>query len=54
MQELECLRFEADCLQLARAVDSTSLKSHFIRMAKKWSALAAGGLEHGYRGQDLN
>jgi len=54
MQELECLRFEADCLQLASAVDSPSLKSHFIRLAKKWSALAAGGLEHGYRGQDLN
>jgi hypothetical protein len=53
-QELECLRLEADCLQLADAVHSPPLKSHFARMAKKWSALAAWGLEHGYRGQDLN
>jgi hypothetical protein len=53
-QELECLRLESDCLRLADAVHSPSLKSHFIEMAKKWSALAAWGLEHGYRGQGLN
>jgi hypothetical protein len=53
-QELECLRLEADCLQLADAVHSPSLKWHFTRMAKKWSTLAAWGLEHGYRGQNLN
>ncbi|MGZ5904939.1 MAG: hypothetical protein ACXWKQ_06305 [Reyranella sp.] len=53
-QELECLRLESDCLRLADAVDSPSLKSHFIEMAKKWSTLAAWGLEHGYRGQGLN
>jgi hypothetical protein len=53
-QELECLRMEADCLQLAGAVHSPSLKSHFIGMAKKWSSLAAWGLEQGYRGQDLH
>jgi hypothetical protein len=52
--ELECLRLESDCLQLAGAVDSPALKAHFVRMAKKWSALAAWGLEHGYQGQDLN
>ena len=52
--ELACLRREFDCLQLADAVDSPSLKLHFIEMAKKWSALAAWGLEHGYSGQDLN
>ena len=52
--ELECLRLEADCLQLAGAVDSPALKSHFLRLAKKWSTQAAGGLEQGYRGQDLN
>ena len=52
--ELECLRMETDCVQLADAVDNPSLKAHFIGMAKKWSTLAAGGLEHGYRGQDLN
>ena len=53
-QELECLRLEADCLHLAGAVHSPALKSHFMGMAKKWSTLAAWGLEHGYRGQDLN
>lgn len=53
-QELECLRLEADCMQLARAADSPSLKAHFTQMAKKWSTLAAWGLEHGYRGNDLN
>ena len=29
-QELECLRLEADCLQLAAAVDSPLVKSHFL------------------------
>ena len=53
-QELECLRLELDCLQLADAVDSPSLKSNFIKMAKHWSTLAAWGLEHGYQGQALN
>ncbi len=52
--ELECLRLEGDCRHLANAVDSPALKSHFLRMAKKWSALAAWGLAHDYRGQDLN
>jgi hypothetical protein len=53
-QELECLRLEADCLQLARAVDSPLLKSHLIGTAQKWSALAVWGLEQGYQGQDFN
>jgi hypothetical protein len=52
--ELECLRLEADCLQLADAVHDSSLKLHFIEMAKNWSNLAAWGLEHGYRGQSLH
>jgi hypothetical protein len=41
-------------MHLARAVDSPSMKAHFIRMAEKWSSLAAWGLQHGYRGEDLN
>jgi hypothetical protein len=53
-QELACLRLESDCLQLADAVRNPSLKLHFMEMAKKWSALAAWGLEHDYRGQSLN
>jgi hypothetical protein len=53
-QELQCLRMEADCLYLAKALDSPALKSHFTAMAKKWSDLAVWGLEHGYQGQDLH
>lgn len=52
--ELECLRLELDCRQLADASASASLRSHFMKMAGNWSALAAWGLEHGYRGQALN
>lgn len=37
--ELECLRMEADCMQLAGDVQSPDLQAHFIRMAKEWSLL---------------
>ncbi len=37
---LECLRMEADCLHLAREVDSPTLQSYFTNQAKEWSALA--------------
>jgi hypothetical protein len=47
--ELECLRLETDCMELAGAVDSPCLKSLFITMAKEWSTLAVWGLEHGWR-----
>jgi hypothetical protein len=40
---LECLRLEADCRELAWNVRSPRLQSHFIRMARTWSALAASG-----------
>jgi hypothetical protein len=53
-QELECLRLEVDCLQLADGIHDPPLRAHFIRMAKEWSNLAAWGLEHEYRGQRLN
>ena len=52
--ELECLRLETDCRELARATDSPALKKHLTQMAEKWSTLAGGGLAHGYQGQDLN
>jgi hypothetical protein len=52
--ELECLRLEGECLQLAAAVDNPALKEHFVLMAKKWSARAASGPEQEYLGQDLN
>jgi DNA-binding PucR family transcriptional regulator len=35
---LQCLRLEADCMQLAAR--SQTLQSHFVRMAGFWSALA--------------
>ena len=38
--ELECLRMEADCMQLAGDVQSPDLQAHFVRMAKEWSLLA--------------
>ena len=53
-RELECLRLASDCRQLAEAVPSPSLKSHYIEMAKTWTMLAEWGLEHGYEGQALN
>ena len=52
--ELECLRLESECLQMADAIHDPLLKSHFIEMAKNWSILAVWGLEHGYHGQALN
>lgn len=40
---LECLRMEADCMQLAVETVRPSLRSHFVRMARVWAALAIGG-----------
>ena len=37
---LECLRMEADCMQLAGDVQSPDLQAYYIRMAKEWSILA--------------
>lgn len=37
---LECLRLEADCKQLAVETADPKLRSHFVRMAGMWSALA--------------
>jgi hypothetical protein len=52
--ELEFVRLETDCMQLAGAVDNPSLKLHFLRMARNWAALAASGLERGHRRLDLH
>ena len=40
---LECLRLEADCMQLAGIVHSPALQTHFVRMAREWSSLAVQG-----------
>lgn len=40
---LECLRLEADCMQLARDARNPNLQSHFLRMAQVWRTLATSG-----------
>ena len=37
---LECLRLEADCMQLAGDARNPNVQSHFVRMARVWSGLA--------------
>lgn len=37
---LECMRFAADCMQLARDAHSSDLRSHFLRMSEAWHTLA--------------
>ena len=39
--ELDCLRLASDCRQLAFDVPGPALKSHFVRMAREFEALAA-------------
>jgi hypothetical protein len=41
--DLECLRLEADCMQLAGDVPDPSSQSHFLRMARVWFAMAVSG-----------
>jgi hypothetical protein len=40
---LECLRLEADCMQLAGVIHDPALQRHFVRMAREWSSLAVRG-----------
>jgi hypothetical protein len=61
---LECMRLAADCAQLADEVrartlktwfpagdiNSHTLESHFLEMAKVWAERA----EHGHAGRELN
>jgi hypothetical protein len=44
---LECLRLEADCMQLAGVVHGPALQTHFVRMAREWSSLAVQGPKAG-------
>lgn len=37
---LECLRLEADCMQLAGDAIGNSVRQNFIRTARVWSSLA--------------
>ncbi len=44
--KLECLRLQADCMQLAGDALDHNVQSHFIRMARFWNGLAGeGGVE---------
>ena len=40
---LECLRLQADCMQLAGVARSFNMQSHFVSMARFWGTLAASG-----------
>jgi hypothetical protein len=40
---LECLRLQADCMQLAEVARSPNVQSHFASMARFWGILAASG-----------
>jgi hypothetical protein len=40
---LECLRLEADCMQLAGDAPDPHFQSHFLRMARVWFAMAVSG-----------
>lgn len=40
---LECLRLQADCMQLAGVARSLNVQSHFVAMARFWGTLAALG-----------
>ena len=47
MHSLECMRFEADCRELAKNARSPDLHSHYLRMADVWLTLAVSGPNSG-------
>ena len=40
---LECLRLQADCMELAGVAHGSNVQSHFVFMAKFWGNLAVSG-----------
>jgi hypothetical protein len=40
---LECLRLQADCMELAGVSPSSNVQSHFVSMAQFWGNLAVSG-----------
>jgi hypothetical protein len=40
---LECLRLQADCMQMAGLAHSPNVQSHFVFMARFWGTLAVSG-----------
>jgi hypothetical protein len=51
-RSLECLRLQADCKELAVRINGLHLRSHFVRMAGMWAALADS--EEAASGRELN
>ena len=49
---LECLRLQADCMELAVQIGVPHLRAHFVRMARMWAAMADSELLAS--GQELN
>jgi hypothetical protein len=44
---VECLRLQADCMQLAGVARSPNMQSHFVSMARFWGTSAASVLSSG-------
>jgi hypothetical protein len=40
---LECLRLQADCMELAGVAHCRNMQSHFVFMAQFWGNLAVSG-----------
>ena len=40
---LECLRLQADCMELAGVAHCRNVQSHFVSMAQFWGNLAVSG-----------
>jgi hypothetical protein len=40
---LECLRLQADCMELATVAHCSNMQSHFVFMAEFWGNLAVSG-----------
>jgi hypothetical protein len=40
---LECLRLQADCMELASVAHCQNMQSHFLFMAQFWGNLALSG-----------
>jgi hypothetical protein len=51
-RSLECLRLQADCVELAARINGPRLRSHFVRTAGMWAAMA--DTEEAAPGRELN
>jgi hypothetical protein len=51
---LECLRLEADCMQLAGDIRHPAWQAHYLRMAREWRGLADRDPSADSRSPELN